>query len=226
MSSKLRILGAIFLLCAGIMGLLVSLSTIPHLPAMDLVLTDFNTAGKSGQLSIVDTTGVSQEISEIRYGVWSACYSQGNNPDFTCFPKAVGYTFTIQLTNAKQMSATVTKEWTRALVIQPLGTAVTFLAIPFTIVECTGAWGAILPFISLIFGFVAMGIDIAFIHRLKNMMGTLEVASNTTFKPGFWMWLAAVCFVLFANLCFLANIRAERFGRLKLVKRLVKLASA
>jgi hypothetical protein len=67
MSSKLRTLGAIFLLCARIMGLLVSLSiTIPHLPTTELVLTDFNMDGESGQLSIVDPTGAPQEISEIR----------------------------------------------------------------------------------------------------------------------------------------------------------------
>jgi hypothetical protein len=68
--------------------------------------------------------------------------------------------------------------------IKSSGTAVTFLAIPFSIVECTGAWGAILPFISLIFDLVALGIDIVFIHHLKNIMKTLEVPSNTAIKPG------------------------------------------
>ncbi|KDR76819.1 hypothetical protein GALMADRAFT_139692 [Galerina marginata CBS 339.88] len=128
-SRVFRATAACLLTCALVATLLVSSSiTIPRVPSMDLARTQFNETGElSGVLSIVNATG-SEGLTEIRFGVWSACYFTANDTQRICLPS--GYNVTIQFSTGNHTkSAVVTAGLTRVLVTHPIGTVITFIAV-------------------------------------------------------------------------------------------------
>ncbi|KDR73308.1 hypothetical protein GALMADRAFT_142422 [Galerina marginata CBS 339.88] len=190
----------IFLFCAFVASLLVSLSiTLPTLPGMDLVRVRLNQTGDlPGILSISNTTAT-EGISEIRYGVWAACYYPVNSTNRACLPSGLGYNVTVQLTNGNaSTSTTVTAAWTKMLVGHPISSGVIALAVPLSFWKSTPILGMFFSVLSFIAAVATLVIDIAFSLNLRTQIKKLDSGANTHLSIGFGVWVIALAGVILA----------------------------
>ncbi|KAF9528840.1 hypothetical protein CPB83DRAFT_869364 [Crepidotus variabilis] len=195
MSRAFCIPGIVFLFCALVLNFLVSIS-LPYLPALDIVRTHF----PSSDVTAAGVTG----INEVRFGVWAPCYYNGDG-DRTC--EKTGSAYKIDVGNPKNSQlALVRSSWTRGLVVHPIATGVTLIALLFafsTHITVT-LIASLISFLAALLTLVAFAIDIALYALVHHEMGDLNNNANTNTAPGFWMTLVAFILLLLAGctVCF------------------------
>ncbi|KAJ7819526.1 hypothetical protein B0H13DRAFT_1509636, partial [Mycena leptocephala] len=117
MSRVFCIPGIVFLFCALVLGILVSIS-LPFLPALDFVRVHFSGSGLA-------TNG--EGMTELRVRSQTAPCFYTTDGLRTCYDAGHAYSFSIS-NQAKTASVVIGSSWTRGLAVHPVATAVTFVA--------------------------------------------------------------------------------------------------
>jgi len=201
MSRAFCIPGVLFLVCALALSFLVSIS-LPFLPAIDIVRTHFGNQVQTG------TTG----IEEIRLGIWSACYYDQND-DRTCLKTAHAYSVGVS-NPQKTVTATVKASWTRGLAVHPVATAVTLLALLFSLSThiTVTLIASLMSFLAALLTLIAFAIDIALFALVKHEMNKLDIGANTITAPGFWMTFVTLILLLLAGCTVCFGRRRDRMA--------------
>ncbi|KIM41931.1 hypothetical protein M413DRAFT_27478 [Hebeloma cylindrosporum] len=202
MSRAFCIPGLLFLLCALVLNILVSVS-LPFLPALDIVRTHFGTGVRQA-----NTEGLTQ----VRFGIWAPCYYNGES-DRTCLKSNLAYN--LEISNAARTeTANVSASWTRGLAAHPLAAAITLLAFAFAFSThlVLTLVGSLLSFLAALVTLVAFAIDIALFARVRHEMSGLGVDANTNTAPAFWMTLVAFVLLLLAGCTVCLGRRKSRMA--------------
>ncbi|KDR73975.1 hypothetical protein GALMADRAFT_250705 [Galerina marginata CBS 339.88] len=202
MSRAFCIPGVLFLVCALVLSFLVSVS-LPFLPAIDIARTHFG----NGQVQ----TG-SQGISQIRFGIWAACYYDTNDAR-TCLK--TGHAYNVEITNPTgSHTANVRKAWTRGLAVHPVATAATFIALLLSLSThiTVTLIASIMSFLAALLTLIAFAIDIALFALLKHEMNKLQIGANTVTAPGFWMTFVTLILLLLAGCTVCFGRRRDRMS--------------
>jgi len=188
MSRFICIPSVVLLFVSFILLLLVSIST-PFLRPLDITRVKFS--------SPVPIAGVS--TTELRLGIWAYCTEQGGG--FSCGPTARSYSVNV----ANQQ--TISKTWTRALVVHPIAAAVTLIALGLSLSQhlLVMLLASLTAFLAALLTLVAFCIDIALYARVHEVMHRLTgVTENTDTAPGFWLTFVSFVLLLIAGctVCF------------------------
>ncbi|KAJ7737900.1 hypothetical protein DFH07DRAFT_966311 [Mycena maculata] len=196
--------GIIFLLCALVLGVLVSIS-LPFLPALDFVRVNFD--GGDG----VVTSGAG--LTELRFGIWAPCFYDTNG-DRTCF--GAGHAYSISISNtAKTADVIVGSSWTRGLAVHPVATAVTFIAfvMSFSTHHLVTLLASLTAFLAAALTLIAFAIDIAlyaFVHHEVSKLP--NVSGRTTTSAAFWMTFVTLILLLLAGCTVCFGRRKDRMS--------------
>ncbi|KAF9078307.1 hypothetical protein BDP27DRAFT_1378802 [Rhodocollybia butyracea] len=186
--------GIIFLFCAFILSILVSIS-LPFLPALDIARSHLNGG------AVINGNVVNQ----VRFGVWAAC-SYETNGARVCPDPSHGYSVPISDTN-KDASVIISSAWTRGLAVHPVATAVTFIALLFSFSSHVTVTliASILSFLAALLTLIAFVIDIALFAFLHHEVGNISsLQGRTITAPGFWLTFVSLILLLLAacTVCF------------------------
>ena len=128
--------GSVFLLAATVLLIITSVS-LPYLPAVDFVRSNF----QSGTVSVLDGHGdvTSTSVSQLRVtrsvsdvsvwsltsgrlqlGIWSYCSIEQPSGNRDC--STTGYAYGVGVRNGIS-TATIQPSWTRGLAVHPVGTS-------------------------------------------------------------------------------------------------------
>jgi len=195
-------IGIFFLFISFALLFLASIS-LPYIDALDIVRTSFPGGG----------TVDSNNIREIRFGIWSFCYDASGTGDRSCSPKHHGYSVTL---NSGSKVETIHSSWTRGLAVTPVAAAATFVALllgfssHLTVELLASLWS----FLAALLALIAFAIDVALFAYVKHKLGDLDVGADTSGGPAFWMTLAAFVLLLFAGctVCFHRTTHARSQG--------------
>ncbi|RDX46082.1 hypothetical protein OH76DRAFT_1407437 [Lentinus brumalis] len=189
MPRAFHIPGVIFLFCAFILLILVSIS-LPFITALDVARVHF----KSGSPTVNSDSTV---INELRFGTWATCWYEdiGNR---VCSSSHNAYATTIHGNSGSFVN--IGPSWTRGLAIHPVAAGVTLIAFILSLsthVTMT-LLASLTAFLAALITLIAFAVDIALYAFVKHEMGKLNgVSTNTDTAPGFWL-----TFVSFLLLCF------------------------
>lgn len=202
MSRNFCIPGIIFLFCAFVLSLLVSIS-LPTLPALDIARSHLN--GNA----IID----SDTVNQVRFGVWAPCTYKDDGSRI-CQSAGHGYSLAISDVN-KDANVIIGSAWTRGLAVHPVATAVTFIALLFscsTHVTVT-LIASILSFLAALLTLIAFAIDIALFAFLHHEVGKLtSVNGSTNTAPGFWLTFVSLILLLLAGCTVCFGRRRDRMS--------------
>jgi len=202
MSRIFCIPGILFLLCALVLGVLVSIS-LPFLPALDFVRVKF--------ASGVSTSG--NAMTELRFGIWAPCYYTTDGAR-TC--DAAGHAYSISISNAaKTANVIIGSSWTRGLAVHPVATAVTFIAfcMSFSTHHLVTLLASLTSFLAAVLTLIAFAIDIAlyaFVHHEINKLP--DVSGHTTTSAAFWMTFVTLILLLLAGCTVCFGRRKDRMS--------------
>ncbi|KAF8153975.1 SUR7/PalI family-domain-containing protein [Crassisporium funariophilum] len=202
MSRAFCIPGVIFLLCALVLNLLVSIS-LPFLRGIDIARTN-NLQGAS-----VDS---SADLTQIRFGVWAPCYYNGNG-DSTCRKSGHGYNVGVT-SQDKTDTANIKAAWTRGLAVHPVATAATLVAFLLGLSThlTVTLIASLVSFLAALLTLIAFAIDIALFVLVKNEMKKFGNGVNTNTGAGFWMTFVAFILLLLAGCTVCFGRRRERLS--------------
>ncbi|KAJ7079594.1 hypothetical protein B0H15DRAFT_953959 [Mycena belliarum] len=189
--------GIIFLLCALILSILVSIS-LPFLPALDLVRVHFGSGIKTA----------SDGMTELRFGVWAPCYYDTDGSR-TCFKAAVAYAINI---SNERANVDIGASWTRGLAVHPVAAAVTFIAfcMSFSTHHLVTLLASLVSFLAAALTLIAFAIDIALYANVHHEMQ--KVAGKTDTSAAFWMTFAQLLLLLLAGCTVCFGRRKDRLS--------------
>ncbi|KAJ3808518.1 hypothetical protein F5876DRAFT_78667 [Lentinula aff. lateritia] len=220
MSRMFCIPGIIFLFCAFVLSILVSIS-LPFLPALDIARAHMN-----GNALINGDT-----VNEIRFGVWyGLIVSLQLNQSFLtairaectykddgsriCGEAGHGYSTSISDTN-KDANVIISSSWTRGLAVHPVATAVTFIALLFSFSSHVTVTliASILSFLAALLTLIAFAIDIALYAFLHHEIGKISsIQGSTDTAPGFWLTFVSLILLLLAGCTVCFGRRRDRMS--------------
>ncbi|CAK5271427.1 unnamed protein product [Mycena citricolor] len=204
MSRAFCIPGIVFLLCALVLSVIVSIS-LPFLPAIDFVRVKF--------ASGVTAATNGDAMTELRFGVWAPCYYDTHGAR-TCFKAAHAYSIAIS-NAAKTSNATIGSSWTRGLAVHPVAAAVTFIAFIFSFSthHAFTLFSSLLSFLAALLTLIAFVIDIVLYARVHHEVGNIaDVSGHTTTSPAFWMTFASFILLLLAGCTVCFGRRRDRMS--------------
>jgi hypothetical protein len=175
MSRAFCIPGIVFLFAALVLSLLVSIS-LPSLPALDIVRTNY------GSNSVTQN---GNGIEQIRYGIWAPCaYSLDGAR--TCLRSHHGYEVQVQSPKDLNNIATIKPSWTRGLAVHPVATAVIFIAflLSFSTHITVTLMSSIMSFLAAFLTLIAFAIDIALFILVRRANNKLNIGANTNTSAG------------------------------------------
>lgn len=196
--------GVLFLFAAFVLLFITSIS-LPYLSAMDITRTHFRGSSVSYPGSI---TGIEQ----IRFGIWTSCYRSTSDASTTCGKN--GYAYSVAV-NSGSSSITIGSSWTRGLVVHPLATVVTFIALLFSFSThlTISLIASFLAFLAAALTLIAFAIDIALYAYVKHQMKKLAGVEDLTLTgPGFWLTFVSFLLLLLAGCTVCFGRRRERMG--------------
>jgi len=184
--------GIVLLFAAVVVSFLASIS-LPFLPALDVTRVEFNNTGL-----------VQDGMTNMRFGIWTACY-YNEEGDRTCQKNGIAYETTIAATeNDKEI--TVGKSWTRGLVIQPIATGVTVIALclSFSSHLLVTLVTSLVAFLAAVMHLISFFVMIALFAHVKSKVNGLDIEASTKPSSGFWMVFACMLLCLLAGctVCF------------------------
>ncbi|KAF8890715.1 hypothetical protein BD779DRAFT_1438157 [Infundibulicybe gibba] len=197
--------GIIFLAAAFVLSLITSIS-LPFLPALDVARTRFDSS---------EITFDQSPATEIRLGVWTPCYYNKDDTR-TCLKSGYGYTVPVNLKTSNQtQGVTISGTWTRGLAVHPVATAVTLIALLFSVsthITLT-LISSLLAFLAATLTLIAFIIDIALFARLGHEVRKLPGSgSHTRTGPGFWLTFASLILLVFGGLTVCFGRRKDRLA--------------
>ncbi|KAJ7468673.1 hypothetical protein FB451DRAFT_1256948 [Mycena latifolia] len=197
MSRIFCIPGILFLLCALILSILVSIS-LPFLPALDFVRVKFGSG--------VATAG--NGMTELRFGIWAPCWYDTEGAR-TCFNAGVAYAIN---TANEHASVTIASSWTRGLAVHPVAAAVTFIAfcMSFSTHHLVTLLASLVSFLAAALTLIAFAIDIALYAFVHHEMEKL--AGKTTTSAAFWMTFVSLILLLLAGCTVCFGRRKDRMS--------------
>ncbi|KAJ6476290.1 hypothetical protein C8R45DRAFT_1009497 [Mycena sanguinolenta] len=202
MSRVFCIPGIIFLTCALVLSILVSIS-LPFLPALDFVRVHFDSG--------VATSG--DGLTELRFGIWAPCY-YATNGDRTCF--SASHAYSISISNvAKTADVIIGSSWTRGLAVHPVATAVTFIAfcMSFSTHHMVTLLASLTSFLAAFLTLIAFAIDIALYAFVHHEIGKLpDVDGHTNTSAAFWMTFVTLILLLLAGCTVCFGRRRDRMS--------------
>ncbi|KAF7297190.1 hypothetical protein MIND_00952100 [Mycena indigotica] len=202
MSRAFCIPGIIFLLCALVLSLIVSIS-LPFLTEIDFVRVHFGQG--------VVTSG--QGMTQLRFGIWAPCYFT-NDGVKSCFSAHHGYSVSVA-NQAKTASIIVGGSWTRGLAVHPVATAVTFIAflMSFSTHHLVTLMASLVSFLAAALTLIAFAIDIALYafvhHEIKKLP---DVSGKTKTSVAFWMTFVQLILLLLAGCTVCFGRRKDRLS--------------
>ncbi|KAJ7088547.1 hypothetical protein C8R43DRAFT_1050722 [Mycena crocata] len=202
MSRVFCIPGIIFLLCALVLSILVSIS-LPFLTALDFVRVTFGSG--------VATSG--QGMTELRFGIWAPCYYETNGHR-TCYDAETAYSISIS-NAARTADVVIGPSWTRGLAVHPVATAVTFVAfcLSFSSHHLVTLIASLTSFLAAALTLIAFAIDIALYAFVKHEIGKLpDVSGKTRTGAAFWMTFVALILLLLAGCTVCFGRRKDRLS--------------
>ncbi|KAJ7279090.1 hypothetical protein C8J57DRAFT_1175963 [Mycena rebaudengoi] len=200
--SLFRFPGIIFLLCALVLSILVSIS-LPFLPALDIVRVNFGSG--------VATSG--DGMTELRLGIWAPCY-YNQDAHRTCYDAHHGYAISVS-NDAKTASASIGSSWTQGLAVHPVATAVTFVALLLSLSahHLVTLLASLTSFLAALLTLIAFAIDIALYASVHHKMGDLpDVSARTRTGAGFWMTFVSLILLLLAGCTVCFGRRKDRLS--------------
>ncbi|KAJ6542731.1 hypothetical protein B0H19DRAFT_1000450 [Mycena capillaripes] len=202
MSRIFCIPGIIFLLCALILGVLVSIS-LPFLPALDFVRVHFGSG--------VSTSG--DGMTELRFGIWAPCYYNTDGAR-TCFK--AGHAYAIGVSNQQRTAGVIIgSSWTRGLAVHPVATAVTAIAfaMSFSTHHMVTLLASLASFLAALLTLIAFAIDIALYAFVHHEIGKLpDVSGRVNTSAAFWMTFATLLLLLLAGCTVCFGRRKDRMS--------------
>ncbi|KAF5315777.1 hypothetical protein D9611_004874 [Ephemerocybe angulata] len=179
--------GIVFLFCALVLSFLASIS-LPYLPALDIVRVKFPTSAL-----------VADAITELRYGIWTVC-SYGENESRTCLKTGYAYEMSVK-SAASSQPVTIGKSWTRGLVVNPIATGVTLIALLLSLSQnmLVTLLASMASFLAGVLHLISFFIQIALFARIKDKMKSLDVEANTKPGPGFWLVFVSLILTFLAG---------------------------
>jgi hypothetical protein len=202
MSRVFCIPGIIFLTCALVLSVLVSIS-LPFLPALDFVRVHFGNG--------VNTSG--EGMTQLRLGIWAPCYYDTNGAR-TCF--SASHAYSISISNAqKTADAIISSSWTRGLAVHPVATAVTFIAflMSFSTHHMVTLLASLTSFLAALLTLIAFAIDIALYALVHHEIGKLpDVNGHTNTSAAFWMTFVTLLLLLLAGCTVCFGRRRDRMS--------------
>jgi len=195
--------GATLLFIAFLLSLLTALS-LPFIREFDFARVTFQ--GNTAKAS-------SGDASEARLGIWGYCYEAAKSGEWLCVNTGYAYSFTIQSSTG---SVVIGSSWTRGLVIHPIATIVTFVALVMSLVPNVFAMllGALTSWLAALLTLIAFFCDIALFAYFKSKMNDISDAQPSTNPgPGFWMTFVTFFLLCFAGCAVLVGRKKERHLR-------------
>ncbi|KAJ6526617.1 hypothetical protein DFH09DRAFT_1187600 [Mycena vulgaris] len=203
MSRIFCIPGIIFLLCALVLSILVTIS-LPFLPALDFVRVHFGSGG-------VATNG--DGIIELRFGIWAPCYYTTKGIR-SCFSASSAYTISVS-NQANTANVIIGSSWTRGLAVHPVATVVTFVAfcMSFSTHHMVTLLASLTSFLAALLTLIAFAIDIALYAFVHHEIGKLpDVDGRTTTSAAFWMTFVTLILLLLAGCTVCFGRRKDRMS--------------
>ncbi|KAL1746620.1 SUR7/PalI family-domain-containing protein [Schizophyllum fasciatum] len=205
MSRAFCIPGIFFIFAALVLNFLVSIS-LPYLTALDVARATFDTGASAG--------GVDSGVRQVRFGVWSSCVYQDDGTK-TCRDAKLSYSVGFEDPKESDVSVVIGPSWTRGLILHPIATGVTFIALLFSFSThiAISLVASLLSFLSAVLTLVAFAIDIALFVYIKHQVDKLPNVDGTGKPgPGFWMTLAAFIVLLLAGCTVCFGRRRQRMS--------------
>ncbi|KAL1754048.1 SUR7/PalI family-domain-containing protein [Schizophyllum commune] len=205
MSRAFCIPGIFFIFAALVLNFLVSIS-LPYLTALDVARATVNTGISAGN--------VDSGVREVRFGVWSSC-AYTDDGTKTCRDAKPAYSVGFSDPKEQDVSVTVGPSWTRGLVLHPIATGVTFIALLFSFSThiAVSLIASLLSFLSAVLTLIAFAIDIALFVYVKHQVKKLPNVDGTGKPgPGFWMTLVAFVILLLAGCTVCFGRRRQRMS--------------
>jgi hypothetical protein len=212
---KCNSLATILLFCALIIGLFVSVS-LPSITPLGIIQAS-NIAGII-QANQLEVEGINITLTGINLGIWAACFVDSDNGS-TCFE--VGSSYSVTVSNSSDPKSNVQvigSSYTRGLVIQPIASVATSIAVLFGICSIqfeenmkANNYLADSPLYVAAFAttltLIAIAVDMALYVRAVDVFNNYFAGIKTQPGPGFWMTLT--CLVL-TFICSLTLLEAKR----------------
>jgi len=198
--------GIIFLLCALVLSILVTIS-LPSIHDFDLARVDFY----SGLGTI---TGAPNDVSgEFRFGIWGYCYQTATTSGFDCLHTGHGYSVTFA--NQAGGTESINASWTRGLAIHAVACVITGIAFLLSFSEHVTVTliSSLVSFLAAFMTLLAFACDIALFAWVKHQMGNLNISQSTYPGPAFWMTLVTFILLLLAGCTVCFGHRRERSAR-------------
>nr|GAT60481.1 predicted protein [Mycena chlorophos] len=202
MSRVFCIPGIVFLLCALVLSIIVSVS-LPFLTDIDFVRVHFGDG--------VATNG--QGMTELRFGIWAPCYFDTDGTK-TCFAASHGYSVSIS-NQDKTADVIIGGSWTRGLAVHPVATAVTFIAfcMAFSTHHLVTLLASLMSFLAATLTLIAFAIDIALYAFVHHEIGKLpDVSGKTDTSVAFWMTFVTLILLLLAGCTVCFGRRKDRLS--------------
>lgn len=185
MSRAFCIPGILFLFAALVLNFLVSIS-LPYLTALDVARATFKTDAHVGGVNAA---------REVRFGVWASCVYADDGTK-TCLKAGPAYSVGFEDPD-QDVNVVIGPSWTRGLVVHPIATGITFLALlcSFSLHIAVSLVASLLSFLAALLTLVAFAIDIALFVYVKHQADKLPSVDGSG-KPGPGFYLTLVAFVL------------------------------
>ncbi|TFK24860.1 hypothetical protein FA15DRAFT_669063 [Coprinopsis marcescibilis] len=199
MPNWIRYPGVVALLLALVASFLASIS-LPYLTSLDVTRVDYVPG-------TVDILG--GESNNLRFGIWTACsYSENER---TCLRNGIAYVITVTTEDGAR-SVEIGAAWTRGLVLQPVATAATLIALCLSLASnlFVQLLASLLAFFAALVHLISFAIQIALFAYVKNKMDDLEVDARTRPGAGFWLVFASLILTLLAGCTVCFGRRSEK----------------
>ncbi|TEB33696.1 hypothetical protein FA13DRAFT_1729967 [Coprinellus micaceus] len=123
----------------------------------------------------------------------------------TCLKTGFAYETTTSAPNSDN-EAVIGASWTRGLVVQPLATGVTFIALLLSLSQhiLVMLLASIAAALAGALHLISFFIQIALFARVKDKMNDLDIGASTKPAPGFWLVFVSLilCFLAACTVCF------------------------
>ncbi|TRM63190.1 SUR7/PalI family-domain-containing protein [Schizophyllum amplum] len=165
--------GDLFLFAALVLNFLVSIS-LPYLTALDVARATFKTDAHVGGVNAA---------REVRFGVWASCVYADDGTK-TCLKAGPAYSVGFEDPD-QDVNVVIGPSWTRGLVVHPIATGITFLALlcSFSLHIAVSLVASLLSFLAALLTLVAFAIDIALFVYVKHQADKLPSVDGSG-KPG------------------------------------------
>jgi len=185
--------GVIDVFAAFLMLLLVTIS-LPSIPTLNIVHVDFNYTSP--------VTSPSNDLNQVRLGIWSYCSYFTANATHVCAPKHAGYSVAIPDGND---TVIVGSHWTGGLPMHAVATVFTFVALCSLVSGHATFMLAALPCVLFAeaLAIIAFATDIALVVHLQNELRNVSTASATHLVftgAGFWLTFSSITVLAVAAL--------------------------